>query len=107
MLADFDAVDVGLDGIEQPAVLGRGVRLQVEGVHVRRAAGEVDEDRGFGGGIIADIAGLGQLEIAGQGQPARAQGTGFQEIPSFHSVASLMNGHEAIPLKKKVFSKIG
>ncbi len=42
--ADVEAGDVGRDGVKGAAVFGRGVRLHVVHVEVRRAAREPDED---------------------------------------------------------------
>ena len=44
MLADLDPRYVGLDRVELAADAGRGIRLQVKHVLVRRSANQVDED---------------------------------------------------------------
>lgn len=55
MLANLQAVDVRVDGIEFTAKFRRSVRLHVERVHVWRPTTQIDEDRGlaFGGGNFA------------------------------------------------------
>jgi hypothetical protein len=44
ILADFDARDVGLDGLVRSANLDRRVGLHVPGVELRRSADEHEED---------------------------------------------------------------
>ena len=84
-LADFDAGDVGADGLVRPGDLAGGIGLEVKHVLVRRAADEVDEDDGFVG---AANAGLGlEREELGQGEAHRAEAANFEEIAPRDAVA--------------------
>src|SRR5262249_54287572 len=84
VLADLDAGDVGLDRLELALELGRGLRLEVVHVHVRRAARQVDHDgrlvraalraRGGAGGPQAEHLAEGEsgAERADRQEPAAA-----------------------------------
>ncbi|MEY5016814.1 MAG: hypothetical protein RIS92_3172 [Verrucomicrobiota bacterium] len=85
--ANFHPGNIGFDGTEFASHFGGGVRLHVEGVDVRGAAGEVDIDDGFvratGCGFGFDIQQLGEAESAG-GHAAR-----FEESASGNVIARL------------------
>ncbi len=80
--ADLDAGDIGFDGFEDAAIFGWGVGFHVIHLHVRRAAGEPDEDdggvgfeEGFGGGRFC---GLEPEDIA-EGEAQHGEGTDLEE----------------------------
>src|SRR5262249_22660548 len=76
-LADLDAGDVGGDGLELAADLGRGLGLDVPRVLVGRAPAEEDVDDGLVPAGRRDAAGLGGrlgAEDVGQGQVEGAEG---------------------------------
>src|SRR5581483_5889868 len=71
-LADPHARDVGADRPPEPAVLGRGVGLQVVEVHVARAAVEPDQDDAR---VLRRVAGAGRrlLEAQEAGKAERGE----------------------------------
>ena len=89
-LADVEARNGGLDGIEKAPVLDGGVGLHVVGVLVGRAARKPQEDHG-GVGILAQPAGL-----AGQRRQARTcHGHGAQlEEPATGWSGAVSRGHD-------------
>ena len=95
VLTDLDARHIRLDRAELAADLRRGVGLEIERVHVRRTARQVDEDGGFRSGSRGDFAGGCQAEIARETQ-AGADSADFQKIASFDSVTGKGGGHREI-----------
>ena len=80
VLADLDAGDVRGDRLELAADLGRGVRLEVEHVLVRRPAGQEDHDdrlvRAADAGLLPRRGGVAAATAR------RARATDLQERPS-------------------------
>src|SRR5690606_16629566 len=95
VLADLDAGDVGIDRVELAAILARRVGLEVESIHVRRAAAKIDEDACLAARIGGHLARRRQAEIAPQRKPC-SQGAHFQKVASSNSVAVTMRGHEIV-----------
>ncbi len=86
VLADLDAGHVGGDRLEFTPELARSVRLQVERIHVRWAAPQVDEDR-RGGLPSVKLTRFGQLEIVRQRQAGCADDAHPQEVAATDAVA--------------------
>ena len=79
-------------GLNSPRIFGGGVGLEVEGVHVRRAAAQIDVDRRatFGG---SDFPGLRHPQVTGKRKTEAADRPDLKEIAAMHAVAELMCGH--------------
>src|SRR5262249_18502850 len=96
--AEFDAVRFRLDRLEFSAEFRRRIRLEIEGVEVRRAAAEVDEDRRFRPRLGIDFARGGELQVIRQRQPGGAEHACLDEIAAIQAVAVSMHGHQNGPL---------
>jgi hypothetical protein len=78
IFGDVDAGDVRVDRVEFAAIFGRGVGLEVVHLHVRRPAGQPDEDDGIVGGRIAGFvrAKLPRRDAAG----GQCEGAHLEEL---------------------------
>jgi hypothetical protein len=86
-LADLDAGDVGVDGLELAADLGRGLGLDLPQVLVRRPAAQEDvDDRLVAGARLDAGPGLGAVDVR-QGERAGAEGADAQEATPRDAVA--------------------
>ena len=84
-LADIEAGDVGLDWLELTAILGRGLRLEVVHIDVRRAARKDHHDHGFAG--RSNAGGSLPPEDISQREAAATQRPGSQKIAAAVTVA--------------------
>ena len=86
MLADADAGDVGVDGLELAADVGRGVRFEVPHVDVGRPAGQVDVDDRLVRRADAGL-GLGGEEVGQRQGAADERAADGEEIAAAEAVA--------------------
>ena len=89
MFADVDAGDIGADGAEVAAVFCRGVRLHVVHFHVRRPAGEPDEDDGGVGRMLGLALQFPRHDASGA-ETAQSEGAELEEIAA--AIAGRSNG---------------
>ena len=89
-VAKFDAGHIGADRLKFAAKLGRGVRLHVIGVDVRRAAAEENHDGGLAAGLRIDRPVRLEPNQIGQGEAAQAECADAQEIAPRRSAAKWM-----------------
>ena len=88
VLADFHAVDIRGDRRELAAEFLRRERLQVEHVHVRRAAGQIDVDDRLAGGLRTRQR--LRTEQFGESEAAEAERSDLQEIAARDAVTELL-----------------
>src|ERR1035438_8006908 len=88
MLADANAVDVGIDLVKLAAKLRRRVRLEIVHVDMARPAPHPEQDDGRIARRLAAFAGS-RLEpkVVGEREPAEGQETGFEKVAPRHAVA--------------------
>ena len=93
-LGDLKSVELGWDGSEGTANLGRGIRLGVDEIHLRRTAVEMKVDNRLVGRTDPG-AGLGAKKV-GQVETTYAECPDTQETTSVEPDVSCESDHERI-----------